>query len=120
MALGYELVQDIPIQIGKTVSHGDDWHEITLSKTKNGLLQSVAEKTSTLYVNSYHHQAVIFKDDGPLQIAARSKDGVTEATEFKNGRGLLLQFHPEYMEGAPLALKNHPKSCATKKPRDAP
>jgi putative glutamine amidotransferase len=59
---------------------------------------SVLSTATSLLVNSYHHQAVIFREGGPLEIAARSADGVTEATEFKNGRGLLLQFHPELMD----------------------
>ncbi len=98
IALGYKIVQDIPEQIGRGVHHGDDWHDVKLLPTTNGILESVLVGAKSLLVNSYHHQAVIFREGGPLEIAARSADGVTEATEFKNGRGLLLQFHPELME----------------------
>lgn len=102
VALGYSLIQDVPTQVGDKVAHGNDWHDIEVVKTKNNLLGSLLTEHSPggsakLYVNSLHHQSVIFKEGGPLEIAARAHDGVTEATEFKNGRGLLLQFHPELM-----------------------
>jgi putative glutamine amidotransferase len=98
VALGYKMVQDIPTEVGTGVHHDDDWHDIKLEPTTNGILKSVLPGVNSLLVNSYHHQAVVFKDGGPLEIAARSEDGVTEATELKNGRGLLLQFHPELMD----------------------
>ncbi|MNJ94879.1 putative glutamine amidotransferase [compost metagenome] len=96
VALGYQLITDLPFHIGEKVSHADDWHDIEVQKTKNGLLGDLT-KTGRLYVNSLHHQSIIYKEGGPLQIAARSSDGVTEALEFLNGKGLLLQFHPELM-----------------------
>ncbi|UXR63302.1 gamma-glutamyl-gamma-aminobutyrate hydrolase family protein [Bdellovibrio bacteriovorus] len=98
VALGYKLIQDVPFHVGTDVSHGNDWHEIELKPTKNNILASLlAEGQTRMTVNSLHHQSVIFKEGGPLQLAAHGHDGVTEATEFKNGRGLLLQFHPELM-----------------------
>ncbi|KHD89595.1 MAG: glutamine amidotransferase [Bdellovibrio sp. ArHS] len=97
VALGYQLIQDIPFHIGAQVAHGNDWHPIQVVETKFNLLKPFADAQMKMTVNSLHHQSVIFKEGGFLQIAARSHDGVTEATEFKNGRGLLLQFHPELM-----------------------
>lgn len=98
VALGYQLMQDVPFHVGDKVSHGNDWHEIKVHQTKHNLLSSLAPGADgKLLVNSLHHQAVIYKENGPLQLAAQGHDGVTEATEFKNGRGLLLQFHPELM-----------------------
>lgn len=99
VALGYQLIQDVPFHIGDKVSHANDWHEIRVHETKHNLLRALvpANDNGRLQVNSLHHQAVIFKEGGPLQLAAQGPDGVTEATEFKNGRGLLLQFHPELM-----------------------
>lgn len=96
VALGYKLIQDVPFHIGESVSHANDWHDIEVKETSHNLLKSLAP-SGKLHVNSLHHQAVAFKEGGPLEIAARGADGVTEATEFKNGRGLLLQFHPELM-----------------------
>lgn len=98
VALGYELIQDIPFHIEKSLAHGNDWHEIRLLPTTKSILRGTNPSGQNLYVNSLHHQSVKFKAGGPLEIAARSEDGITEATEFKNGRGLLLQFHPELME----------------------
>lgn len=97
VALGYQLIQDVPFHIGDKVAHANDWHDIKLQETTHKILKSSADKNSTMHVNSLHHQSVIFKEGGILEIAARGQDGVTEATEFKNGRGLLLQFHPELM-----------------------
>lgn len=97
VALGYQLIQDIPFHFEKNVQHSETWHDIQLTPTTNSILKTVTPAADTLYVNSLHHQSVVFKEGGPLEIAARSSDGITEATEFKNGRGLLLQFHPELM-----------------------
>lgn len=100
VALGYKLIQDVPFHVGESVKHSDHWHDIKLLKTSHQILSSTqrAEARSSLYVNSLHHQAVVFHKGGPLELAAIGADGVTEATEFKNGKGMLLQFHPELMD----------------------
>lgn len=97
VALGYELIQDVAAQIGDIISHDNEWHPIEIQNTQHNILKSVDPEKDQLIVNSIHHQAVIYREGGPLQIAAIASDGVTEATEFRNGRGLLLQFHPELM-----------------------
>ncbi|MBX3041710.1 MAG: gamma-glutamyl-gamma-aminobutyrate hydrolase family protein, partial [Bdellovibrionaceae bacterium] len=97
VALGYKLLQDLPLLKGHDVPHANDWHPIETKETKHNLLRSLADSKGNLRVNSLHHQSVIFHEGGPLQLAAQSSDGTTEATEFKNGKGLLLQFHPELM-----------------------
>ncbi len=69
--------------------------------------QSEADETTaplTLYVNSFHHQAV----DNPgerFRVTARSSDGIIEAiesTEYKSIMG--VQWHPEWLgaDGLPL------------------
>ncbi|WP_413584190.1 gamma-glutamyl-gamma-aminobutyrate hydrolase family protein [Bdellovibrio sp. HCB274] len=99
VALGYKLLQDVPIQVGPKLPHAEDWHDIEVKKTSHGILASLLPADSNkLFVNSLHHQAVQFRPGGMLELAATAADGVTEATEFKNGRGILLQFHPEFME----------------------
>ncbi|MBX3034806.1 MAG: gamma-glutamyl-gamma-aminobutyrate hydrolase family protein [Bdellovibrionaceae bacterium] len=98
VALGYRLLQDVPYQKGLQVPHANDWHPVQVRATTHNLLKGLAGSTDQLWVNSLHHQSVVHKEGGPLELAAQSADGVTEATEFKNGRGLLLQFHPELME----------------------
>lgn len=52
-------------------------------------------KSDTLYVNSFHHQAV--KEAGPhLKVCARSKDGVIEAVESAEYKSIIgVQWHPE-------------------------
>ncbi len=107
VALGYELIQDVPHLIGSKVAHGNDWHSIEIQNTQHNILKSIAPATNQVIVNSIHHQSVLYREGGLLEIAARAEDGVTEATEFKNGRGLLLQFHPELMNndlGAEILL----------------
>lgn len=99
VALGYKLIQDVPFQIGESVKHSDHWHDIKLFKTSHQILKSTqgTGNSNSMYVNSLHHQAVVYHKGGPLELAAIGSDGVTEATEFKNGKGMLLQFHPELM-----------------------
>lgn len=98
VALGYKLIQDVPFHIGEKVAHANHWHDIEVKDTRFNILKSLTNPgEKSLYVNSLHHQSVIFQDGGLLQLAAVGADGVTEATEFRNGRGLLLQFHPELM-----------------------
>ncbi len=100
VALGYKLLQDVPFHKGHEVSHANDWHPIETKETRHNLLRSLSDATGVLRVNSLHHQSVVYHENGPLELAAQSRDGVTEATEFINGRGLLLQFHPELMNDA--------------------
>ncbi|QDK38135.1 gamma-glutamyl-gamma-aminobutyrate hydrolase family protein [Bdellovibrio sp. NC01] len=97
VALGYQLIQDVPEQIGHKVAHANDWHTIEIQGTSNNILRSLSSNSSQILVNSIHHQSVVYREGGLLEIAAVASDGVTEATEFKNGKGLLLQFHPELM-----------------------
>jgi len=98
VAMGYELLQDIPFHVKKNVGHSHTWHKIRLTPTVNLILKNIIPETNILNVNSEHHQMAVITATGPLQVVARSEDGVIEASEFKNGRGLLLQFHPELME----------------------
>jgi putative glutamine amidotransferase len=97
VALRYKLILDIPHHVGDEVAHANDWHDIQLHSTTHGILQSVMPSLKKLFVNSLHHQSVVFEPGQFLELAATSEDGVTEATEFRNGLGVLLQFHPEYM-----------------------
>lgn len=100
VALGYQLVQDIQSQIETAFDHKTGHHEIEFLKTKNGILQSTFPELKKLTVNSFHHESIRFTGRGPLELAAVASDGVVEAAELKNGRALLLQFHPEYMDNA--------------------
>ena len=99
IALGGNLIQDIPDEIKSLLIHDD-----SLSSRQNLIHEiSVMEGTKLrrilgkdrLGVNSFHHQAV--KDLGKGLIAtAWSDDGVIEAMELPNGPYFLgVQWHPE-------------------------
>lgn len=108
MALGGHVAQDIS---NPTIKHSQDadreeaTHSVTIEK--DSILFNIypsAQATNTLYVNSFHHQAV--DEPGSLfRATAHSKDGVIEAiesTEYKNVMG--VQWHPEWLgeDGLPL------------------
>lgn len=97
VALGYKLVQDIPFHIKNAIAHANDWHSIELLKTTAGLLADSVKRFKKIVVNSLHHQFIVFKEGGPLELAAVGPDGITEALESKNGLIFLLQWHPELM-----------------------
>lgn len=97
IALGYKLIQDIPFQISNPISHQNDYHSLVFNPTKNQILSEAVGLNRNVSVKSIHHQAVQFHQNGPLEIAALSQDGVVEALEDKGGKALLVQFHPELM-----------------------
>ena len=114
MALGGHVAQDISSQA--TIKHSQDanreeaTHSVIVEE--GSMLHSIYFQTAntqhpspnTLYVNSFHHQAV----DNPgslFRATAHSKDGIIEAiesTEYKNVMG--VQWHPEWLgkDGLPL------------------
>ena len=114
MALGGHVAQDISSQATVKHSQDADREEATHSVTveEGSLLYSTYFPTTntqhpspnTLFVNSFHHQAV----DNPgslFRATAHSKDGIIEAiesTEYKNVIG--VQWHPEWLgkDGLPL------------------
>jgi len=92
------LIQDIPTQVPGAVKHYADGLDVVLLHTmdieSDSLLAKVME-TTTMAVNSWHHQAVKAVGNG-LRISARARDGVVEAIEAADGRPLLaVQCHPE-------------------------
>ena len=114
MALGGHVAQDISSQATIKHSQDADREEATHSVIveEGSMLHSIFFQTAntqhptpnTLYVNSFHHQAV----DNPgslFRATAHSKDGIIEAiesTEYKNVMG--VQWHPEWLgeDGLPL------------------
>ncbi|MBL7542872.1 MAG: gamma-glutamyl-gamma-aminobutyrate hydrolase family protein [Bdellovibrionaceae bacterium] len=98
VALGYKLVQDIPHHFNSPISHREyALHPVTFLPTTHNLLLT-ASGSALNTVNSLHHQSVILHKNGPLELAAHTSDGITEGAEFKNGKGLLVQFHPELLK----------------------
>ncbi len=102
VALGYQLIQDISNLTFSEKDHTNSEHSLKVRPTTNSILSSAISNFSEqmrapVRVNSFHHQAVRYRPGGPLELAAIGEDGIVEALEFKNGKGLLVQFHPESM-----------------------
>ena len=99
IALGGDLVQDIPDQVPGALPHRAPQgvpsirHQVRIQP--GSLLESVV-KGRDASVNSYHHQAVGRAGRG-LRISASAPDGVVEGIEGEAaGRFLLaVQWHPE-------------------------
>ncbi|MCR5820297.1 MAG: gamma-glutamyl-gamma-aminobutyrate hydrolase family protein [Bacteroidaceae bacterium] len=103
-ALGGEVYQDIASQHilpakEKRIKHSQDLDRScpshTVSVKEGSLLSRIFPDTTTLAVNSFHHQAV--KDPGQrLRICATAPDGVIEAVESAEYKSILgVQWHPE-------------------------
>ena len=103
VALGGTLLPDIRTQIPGAINHrrmdlrSEIVHKVRL--TEAGVLAKITGKQS-LGVNSTHHQAV-GRVAAPLQVIARSDDGVIESMQLKPNLAPMLpfllsvQFHPE-------------------------
>lgn len=98
VAMGGTLIQDVPSQVPDALKHYSEGLDALLLHTitveEESLLARVFATTS-LAVNSYHHQAVDAVGAG-LRVNARAPDGVIEGLEAADGRPVLgVQFHPE-------------------------
>lgn len=100
VALGGSLIQDIPSATSTTVVHRQDEirenpaHEIQIT---TGTRLADVLGTTTLAVNSFHHQACDRPGAG-VKIVARAPDGIVEGYEVENKAfGMGLQWHPEGM-----------------------
>ena len=97
VAHGGSLIQDIPSEL-KVVHKNEEnpvTHPVTLEPGSR-LREIFGE--DTFVVNSLHHQAVRKVGEG-LRIAAKSPDGVVEATEGTDPQRFIIgvQWHPEKM-----------------------
>jgi len=98
VALGGNLFQDLPVELGIS-SHrgkrGDAVHKIKVENEPNLLsIMGINE----IEVNSSHHQAVKNVGEG-LTIIAKSEDGIIEALEYSEHPFFLaVQWHPERWE----------------------
>lgn len=102
-ALGYKIIQDMPSQINDVHEHWDSAHEVQID-TKNELLAKILQGLEKISIYSYHHQAIAYKTQGPLVLAGVAVDGIAEIMTFKNGRGILMQGHPELTLGGQQTL----------------
>jgi putative glutamine amidotransferase len=102
VALGGDLVQDIPTQIKGAIRHWSSDLAPSLSHTirvepKSILASLIGE--GRVAVDSSHHQAVGRPGKG-LRVTAHATDGVVEAIEAEDRRPILgVQFHPEEIAG---------------------
>ena len=105
MALGGTVRQDIADTEG-LIKHSQDAHRSvpthSVSVCEDSLLYKIYGCRS-LYVNSFHHQAVGEAGER-FRVAARSCDGVVEAMESREMKSIIgVQWHPECIDdGLPL------------------
>lgn len=106
-ALGGTLYADVQHQLEGAQAHspqrGVKQHPIAIVPTSH--LARLLNRT-TWTVNTRHLQAIATVGQG-LYISAQAPDGVIEAVESIDGRLLGVQFHPERMGAAGLALFHH-------------
>ena len=105
MALGGTVRQDIGDTEG-LIKHSQDAHRSVPTHSVSVCDDSVLHHiygSRTLYVNSFHHQAVGEPGD-KFRVVARSSDGVVEAMESTEMKSIIgVQWHPECIDdGLPL------------------
>jgi putative glutamine amidotransferase len=100
VALGGDLIMDIPSQIRTDLQHDTfgeyplDYRAHEISIAQGSLLERILGSTVAT-TNSRHHQAVQHTGRG-MVVTAQSPDGVIEATELPGSRFFLtVQWHPE-------------------------
>ncbi|RHJ86465.1 membrane dipeptidase [Parabacteroides sp. AM08-6] len=102
VAFGGDLFQDIYSQNeDKILKHSQTMpreqvsHSVRITD-KASKLYSILEKEDTIWVNSFHHQAV--KETAPEFItSAIASDGINEAMEHPEKEIFSIQWHPEAM-----------------------
>ena len=111
VALGGKVWQDIGsaltappqplLKHSQEAARSTPTHSVTLA---DGSTLSQVFNAGSLYVNSFHHQAV--STPGPrLRTAATSPDGIIEAVESTEHKPVMgVQWHPECMAGEGLPL----------------
>lgn len=107
MSLGGHVEQDIKpsptlIKHSQTSHQSTQTHSVNI--TPGTLLSEIFDGEDTIYVNSFHHQAV----DNPgkhMRTAATAPDGTIEAIESSEQKPVIgVQWHPEWLadDGLPL------------------
>ncbi|MBF0356214.1 MAG: gamma-glutamyl-gamma-aminobutyrate hydrolase family protein [Alphaproteobacteria bacterium] len=99
VALGGTLIQHIPDEVSLALAHEqpnprtEPGHDVVL--TPGSKLAAICQTTS-IPVNSAHHQAVKKLGEG-LTVNATAPDGVIEGFEYPGQRFVIgVQWHPEY------------------------
>ncbi len=98
VALGGDLLQDLPKTVGARICHRDAQHDPVMHKVivlPGTLLEAIVEK-DTLEISSWHHQAIANMAPS-LRINAIAEDGVIEAVDMPgNPEVFAVQWHPEH------------------------
>ena len=103
MALDGKVAQhvDTHIKHSQDADRSEPTHSVTVQE---GSILSSLYNSSSLFVNSFHHQAV--SQPGPhFVVTATAPDGIIEAIESSEHKPILgVQWHPEWMgaDGLPL------------------
>ena len=107
MSLGGHVEQDIK-PTPTLIKHSQTSHQSTQTHSVNikpgTMLSDIFDGEDTIYVNSFHHQAV----DNPgkhMRTAALAPDGTIEAIESSEQKPVIgVQWHPEWLadDGLPL------------------
>lgn len=107
MSLGGHVEQDIK-PTPTLIKHSQTSHQSTQTHSVNikpgTMLSEIFDGEDTIYVNSFHHQAV----DNPgkhMRTAATAPDGTIEAIESSEQKPIIgVQWHPEWLaeDGLPL------------------
>ena len=98
LGCAFERPEDSKCQ-GTPLKHSQNLDRAVASHTvgtaEGSLLREIMGGAETLYVNSFHHQAV--REPGPhLRVSATAPDGVIEAVESSEHKSILgVQWHPE-------------------------
>lgn len=117
LALGGHIRQDIDateedqtvvrVKHSQNADRQEPTHSVSIDS--GSLLETVYPRKSyggKIFVNSFHHQAVL-KPGDHLRVSAHSADGVVEAVESAEHKPILaVQWHPECLDDEGLRLFN--------------
>ena len=106
MALGGKVAQHISTNIkhSQDADRSEPTHSVSIEKDSTLYNIYSGNQSPTLYVNSFHHQAVSEPGEH-FRVVAKANDGVIEAIESVEFKPILgVQWHPECMGESGLPL----------------
>jgi putative glutamine amidotransferase len=105
VALGGSMIADLPTQTSSTINHKPgSIHPSHAVDITTGTRMHDLLGTTTLQVNSLHHQACDRLGSGVL-VMARAPDGVVESFDVQGRKFLMgVQWHPEMLTDDPQQL----------------
>ena len=106
MALGGKVAQHISTNIkhSQDADRSEPTHSVSIEKDSTLYNIYSGNQSPTLYVNSFHHQAVSEPGEH-FRVVAKANDGVIEAIESAEFKPILgVQWHPECLGESGLPL----------------